>query len=302
MAEFEMNEYGNVNVSRCSFISNSAIYYKPAGGTDGRGGAVRNARGTSKFVDCWFEENTCAAYGGAIHIDYGANSSYDNCVFFHNGGSMHGGAINIAGTATFVSIMNSVFVNNYTSFGNGYACGRAIALDGSVVTVQNTIFRGNVSTHGPDIGDYWTRWNCQPNQSDRVLYSNLEYPLGSPVDPNWPPTPVDPSNLLNVDPLFVDAANPKGPDGIPMTADDGMALKPLSPCINSGTDTGASLTDILGNARPYPGWPVDMGAYESQSEPCVPTGEDICNGLDDDCDGLVDGGDPDGDGVTEACE
>ena len=64
---------------------------------------------------------------------------------------------------------------------------------------------------------------------------------------------------INADPLFVD---PDGPDYIPGNQDDDLHLKSGSPCIDTGTATGAPDTDLEGNIRPQ-GAGYDMGAYES---------------------------------------
>jgi len=71
------------------------------------------------------------------------------------------------------------------------------------------------------------------------------------------------NNVLNKDPLFVDPANPAGPDGKPFTADDGYGLLSDSPCINAGVrvEDTVGARDILGNSRPQgSGW--DIGACE----------------------------------------
>ncbi|HRK28960.1 MAG TPA: choice-of-anchor Q domain-containing protein, partial [Chitinophagales bacterium] len=65
--------------------------------------------------------------------------------------------------------------------------------------------------------------------------------------------------INNQDPLFINAANPAGGDGIHRTADDGFRLQPGSPASNAGTGTNAPATDITGSTRiALP----DIGAYE----------------------------------------
>jgi len=63
---------------------------------------------------------------------------------------------------------------------------------------------------------------------------------------------------INDDPLFVD---PDGPDNIPGNEDDDYHLTAGSPCIDTGTSSGAPATDLEGNPRPQ-GAGYDMGAYE----------------------------------------
>ena len=66
-----------------------------------------------------------------------------------------------------------------------------------------------------------------------------------------------------LDPLFVDASNPAGADGIHRTADDGLRLFSNSPAANTGNNDSISgfTTDIIGSAR-IQNTTVNRGAYE----------------------------------------
>ena len=84
-------------------------------------------------------------------------------------------------------------------------------------------------------------------------------------------------NAFSADPLFVNIDDPIGPDGIWLTADDGLRLKSGSPAIDAGIDTDLFSdisdidndgnttellpSDILGHSR-IQGSAVDLGAYE----------------------------------------
>jgi len=107
------------------------------------------------------------------------------------------------------------------------------------------------------------------------------------------------------DPRFADPAAPAGADGVWFTADDGLRLRPDSPCIDfarfatATTDTGMQVVDILGLPRPQ-GRDPDCGAYEfafgnlgPRAIPCrIMIGEDIPTLV------TFDGSDPDGDSLT----
>jgi hypothetical protein len=69
---------------------------------------------------------------------------------------------------------------------------------------------------------------------------------------------------IDANPLFRDAANPAGNDGLWRTMDDGLWLLEGSPCINAGTADGAPINDILGNPRDQV---PDIGAYEHVLHP-----------------------------------
>jgi hypothetical protein len=132
------------------------------------------------------------------------------------------------------------------------------------------------------------------------------------------------SGNLDVDPLFASAA---GPDGNPATLDDNdYRLSASSSLINAGNNGAPFLpaTDLDGNPRIISGV-VDMGAYEYDAT-CSPDDEsdfdgdgfttcggdcddsdadvnpsasEICDGIDNDCSGIIDEGfDSDNDGYT----
>lgn len=86
----------------------------------------------------------------------------------------------------------------------------------------------------------------------------------------------DPSDIVDVDPLFIDPDNWLGPDGLPFTEDDGYKLFPQSPAIDAGANTGID-QDIFGASRPQPeDCPPDIGPVE-----VIPLiiGEDGCSGI-----------------------
>ena len=116
---------------------------------------------------------------------------------------------------------------------------------------------------------------------------------------------------IDADPMFV------GGGDYHLTAD--------SPCIDMGADGGV-YTDIDGEFRPQGAgydmgadeyldpdcWDVDMDGYGDQicggsdcddSDPDVnPGAEELCNGIDDNCDGFIDNIDKDEDGyIDSAC-
>jgi hypothetical protein len=71
------------------------------------------------------------------------------------------------------------------------------------------------------------------------------------------------TDLVDIDPRFVDPANLLGNDGLPFTADDGFHLQSNSPAIDAGVDLSASgmADDADRILRPQgPAW--DIGAYE----------------------------------------
>ena len=72
------------------------------------------------------------------------------------------------------------------------------------------------------------------------------------------------NTVNNQYPVFIDTLSIAGNDNILGTEDDGLMLKPGSPCIDMGQDSFVSVnafTDIASNPRIF-NKAVDMGAYE----------------------------------------
>jgi hypothetical protein len=83
---------------------------------------------------------------------------------------------------------------------------------------------------------------------------------------NYTTTDVAQSGIGNstANPLFINAANPIGPDGVWGTADDGLRLTTCSPAINTGSNTAipAGITTDITDTTRILNTTVDKGAYE----------------------------------------
>jgi hypothetical protein len=167
-----------------------------------------------------------ADLGGAVH-NLGAAVSFENCAFLGNSAA-HGGAVYNEGTT--VTIRNCTFSGNAASTSAG-----AIASDAaSTLTVVNSILWGDrVGAAASEI--------INSGGTATVTYSIVQ---GS-----YPGT-----GNLDADPQFIDAAS-----GI-------LSLRPTSPCIDRGENTGIPEYDLDLNPRLMDGdgggAVVDMGAYE----------------------------------------
>ncbi|MEN6627100.1 MAG: choice-of-anchor Q domain-containing protein [Candidatus Sumerlaeia bacterium] len=260
---------------------------------DGKGGAIYNGSVLSTFSNCVFATNTLIAgyadigprgMGGAIYNDALSSSTITNSVFCGNlaiggeyAGPGMGGAIYNEGRLT---LTNCTLFSNKAGGGSpswtvvpggrngpdivygqpGPAYGGALYSHGGAVYVTNCIFWDNV--------DQYVLWgvlhyaSAIQNDSATMIYKNndIEGCRGSGSTWKWS-YGGDGGGNFELDPWFVNQANPAGPDGIWMTTDDGLRLRSNSLCINHGTNTGAPTTDILGKARISI---VDMGSYEFQ--------------------------------------
>ena len=250
-------------IRNCVFTNNFASW---GGGAFNNG--YNNGNTQPTYINCIFNQNH--AYieaGGMDSYGVGGNASPTviNTVFYANTAATNVGAMyawggNAGGNSAPV-LINCAFVNN--SALNGYA-GAFIAdnLDENgitssgacTVTLQNCIVWNNTSTSGPD--QFYIR-----GTGAQVIATY------SDIDMTNQPGPHSISGAgtgnLSQNPLFLDMADADGLDNCWLTADDGLQLQAISPCLDAGDNTSTYPTDILGNAR-ISGTTVDMGLYEMQ--------------------------------------
>lgn len=120
---------------------------------------------------------------------------------------------------TNIRVENNTFVNNQT-----HGVGLRVAGDGSVSSglVTHNIFYDWAGSQYNSV--YWYEPNCQLSGDHNLIYSTTITNQQK----------ISETDIANVDPLFVDASNPLGPDGIPFTDDDGFQLLPESPALHGG--------------------------------------------------------------------
>jgi VCBS repeat-containing protein len=203
----------------------------------------------------------------------------------NNGRTCWGGGIELDSAYTF-TLENSVVVNNGTD------CLANIYAYGSHPTITNSTIAGNglyLVYTTPVIRNsiVWAGISGYGHISADITYSD--------VSGGWTGT-----GNINVDPEFI---NPSAND---------YRLGDHSPCRDAGTATGAPATDVLGVTRPQ-GAGIDMGAYEwrdgdgdgygsatdcnDASWAVHPGATEICDGVDNNCDGQTD----EGFGTLEVC-
>lgn len=244
------------------------------------GGGICTYHKTSLTVMvCTISSNQSEYWGGGI-FSYDSTLTATNTLITGNIADS-GGGIYLSGTFTPQTITNCTIADN--SAVGMYGAGGGVFYDwGTPLTVTNSILWGNSAVY-PD-QDY----GAQMYGAIFVFYSDIEG--GGPGIGNF-----------NMDPLFVGGGD--------------YHLTPGSPCIDAGMNVSLDI-DIDGELRPG-GCGFDLGADESlvcsdcdgdhypdeacggsdcdDADPLInPAAEEICsNDIDDDCDGLVDGDDPD---------
>ncbi len=233
------NENSSPATSSCVFSSNNANVY---------GGGMYNNSSSPAVSGCTFSTNVAGGFGGGMFNINSSSPAVSSSMFSANTAYNGGGMFNINSSPVVHSATFSA--NTATSSGGGMYNNSA-----SGGSLTNCVLYGN--TGGPA-----NRQNLYKEGTAATLtvsYSLIgDYSAGATNN-------YTASNVLAADPLFVDAANPAGTDGVFGTADDGLALQGCSPAINAGTGTTPA-TDISGNGRVGA---MDLGAYEYQSSPAA---------------------------------
>jgi hypothetical protein len=211
--------------------------------------------------NCVIAFNTATTGGGGIDnfgVSGDASPVITNCIIYNNTAAFRAGGMYCwggnNGNANPI-VLNSVFANNTAVDGGGVVSDRLNTSSGSSGNsnpdFRNCIFWGNAVTGtGPQF------YNLG-GATFIATYSDIS--LTGQTNPNIISGPG--TGNINSDPLFTNLVTGAGVDGNWMTSDDGLQLQNLSPCINTGNNAGAPLTDILSNTRIY-NFTVDMGAYE----------------------------------------
>ncbi|THU34956.1 T9SS type A sorting domain-containing protein [Niastella caeni] len=249
-------------VSGCTFTRNSST---------NEGGALYS-KGYLHLTGSVFENNYSYSNGGAIGVNAGCDIS--NSVFYKNyttatNANGIGGGLFIGSTAGYANVTNCSFVENKATSTNAPdMAGGGLYYDGlHAARFKNCIFNGNLA------GNYTNNSGADINYKGYSIASNciLQYSRG----------PLTNDSLIAVDPGFLAVNDPKGPDGIWLTKDDGLQLHYASAAINYGQNAAVQNipVDILGDARIALN-KVDLGAYEYQNTPVARAGADtsICTG------------------------
>ncbi|MHC4154169.1 MAG: right-handed parallel beta-helix repeat-containing protein [Planctomycetota bacterium] len=261
---------GTTTVIDCSFTSNTAD----------SGGGIWGG-GTTTVKNCLFELNDAYNNGGGLYC--AADCNVTNCFFIQNDSGYGGGIYNsncaptitncvlydnqadIDGAGIYNDDSNATIVNctlRYNEADTGD--GGAIYNEDSSPTITNCIFWHN---DADDDGDEIYNYSSNPN----ISYCDIKDCGGS--GGGWDANlGTDCGGNIDSDPNYVDKYDPEGADGIFGTLDDGLCIKPDSPCVDAADGDAAPSTDILGLARfdvidvnntgiGEPNY-ADMGAYE----------------------------------------
>ena len=242
--------YGAINVSNSSFSGN---------GTDHHGGGIYNY-GSLSVSNSSFSGNSADDSGGGIYSN--GSFSVSNSTFSSNSASTGGGIYNFGTYSANVS--NSTFSGNNADSGGGI-------LNTSTLSVSNSTFSGNNADSGGGIYNTGTL-----NLSNTILANSAS---GGDCDNDGSAINAFGVNLVQTGDCAISDALIADPQLGPLADNGGltqtMALLAGSPAIDAADNAICAAPpvnnlDQRGVTRPY-GSSCDIGAYESEDDPSVPT-------------------------------
>jgi hypothetical protein len=228
---------GALTVTDCTLGSNSAAgeFF------NGSGGGIYNS-GTLTVTDCTLSSNSAGGgtyvggYGGGIDNDHGRATLTDCTLSGNSVGASRGGGGGIANSGTITLTDCTLSANSAISGGGVYSS----HVPGEPVDKVTTI----MSLFADPVG------------GNLVVEAAAFVSLGHNLFSDTPSVALDPTDLINTDPLLGPLADNGGPT---LT----QALLPGSPAIDAGIAVPGVTTDQRGIPRPQ-GIAPDIGAFESR--------------------------------------
>ncbi len=288
-----LNQSSSPTINNCIFTGNYG----------NNGGAVYNISSSAIFNYCTFSGNSCLTVCGAIAVD-GGSTTISNSSFEDNNGAFLGGGISYyteSGSHTGThTITACTFSNNNTAYDGG-----AFYNDDGTIACSNSKFTDNAANGGAFYNNTGTVTctNCLMydntnnsgtydtifNNAGIVNLTNCTFSVTSPESHkelgNLGSATMNINNCIlwgeddsinNTGTLVVNYSDIQSASGAYTGTgninDDpiftnGYHLDDTSPCIGTGTATGAPTKDIEDNDR---GTPPDMGAYENARDTSLP--------------------------------
>jgi hypothetical protein len=195
--------------------------------------------GSMSFANCNIISNS-GLYGGAMYMSVSSKVDFVNCLIVTNRAS-YGGALYYYGNnpGLDLSFVNCTITRNFGLTRGGGLYFQAIDVGMGVIKLRNTILWANYNgTQHQDMHTQGVYWNIvDSDYSCYNFYNGGNYHVAGAHDRE------------DVDPVLLKMEN------------GDVRLLCGSPCIDTGTFTGAPAKDINGVARPV-GSGIDMGAYE----------------------------------------
>ena len=258
---------GGINVENANTVTLSSNQINDNNATDGNsdgGGVHISANDTMTIL---IEKNTIVGnsagrYGGGVRI-WVPNSDNDsvtliNNIISNNSANLGGAGVSIRGgngIDTIYLINNTIVNNNCTGSEGGGLHLRLGGKNNIAFLYNNIIWNNTTSGGGSDIYINNDEFGDLQLSTANLYYNNFDQSAAGTYIKV--PFSMDPSNLNNADPLFVDSVN----GDFHLTKD--------SPCVGSGTSQNAPDTDIDGDSRPlYDTYDIGADEYDVEYDGC----------------------------------
>ncbi len=218
------------------------------------GGAmrVRGDNGSLKATDCVFTNNS-AGFGGVIYVSAWSEAEFDRCVFKQNSANYYGGVFYVEGgelTLTNCLMTGNTAQDNYAVIycESMYDTGYEEWWEGELMWAEpaNAVSMTNVTSFGNSAANGKT---MRLGGEDIIILNSV---LRGAIDGT-----IDSINYSNAIAAYSGTGNITSD---PLLNTQGY-LAGNSPCIDTGSTTGAPASDLDVQTRPV-GNGVDMGCYE----------------------------------------
>ncbi|MBF2054244.1 MAG: FKBP-type peptidyl-prolyl cis-trans isomerase [Candidatus Sericytochromatia bacterium] len=228
------------------------------------GGGIYNYNGSSPTLEqVTVEDNQATFVGGGMYNYQRSSPSVHRSAFVNNVAGAEGGGIMNRSNSN-PEITNVLIYGNQSSRAGGMGnFNHADPVLRHVTMYDNQAEEGaemfNTLLANPQIFSSII-WNDNANA---VMHFNTLLQVTSSLIKGLDNIEHTGFGNININPQFVDYTNAAGPDGVFMTADDGLRLSNTSPARNFGWGVGMPTLDIVGLTRETP---PEMGAYEGDYE------------------------------------
>ncbi|MGA9639156.1 beta strand repeat-containing protein [Flavobacterium sp.] len=232
------------------------------------GAGIYNSESNPKYINLTIKENSCTESGGGM-FSYKSTPNLQNVSIENNQAKDGGGMANQ--DTSFATLLNVAIKNNNASlYGSGL-----YNVDQSNATLINSSIVGNKATINSE--SVVVPVGCASQNSSVTLKNSIVW---DEITGDFTAQYSLIKNKSNTGDGNIDATGLTDTTIFNDPANGDYTLKSTSPAVNAGDNslyTGILATDkdLSGNTRLYDGFPtvdkIDIGAYESQKNPFMPT-------------------------------